>query len=127
MQREYIPSFISIDKLTNEVVAMKAENAFIPREIKGVELTEQEQNELREGKVIFLNDMPFKAEDVNRDELHDIGIMNDELELSGEQNTLLKGEKTKVMPLKLVLLGVDVVTDTTLQLVYKGEASLLGR
>lgn len=127
MQREYIPSFISIDKLTNEVVAMKVENAFIPREIKGVELTEQEQNELREGKVIFLNDMPFKAEDVNRDELHDIGIMNDELELSGEQNTLLKGEKTKVMPLKLVLLGVDVVTDTTLQLVYKGEASLLGR
>ena len=47
---EYIPSFISIDKLTNEVVAMKAENAFIPREIKGVELTEQEQNDLREGK-----------------------------------------------------------------------------
>ena len=24
---EYIPSFISIDKLTNEVVAMRAENA----------------------------------------------------------------------------------------------------
>ena len=34
---EYIPSFISIDKLTNEVVAMKAENVFIPQEIKGRE------------------------------------------------------------------------------------------
>ena len=54
---EYIPSFVSIDKLTNEVVAMKAENAFIPREIKGVELTEQEQNDLREGKKIFVEGM----------------------------------------------------------------------
>lgn len=54
---EYIPSFISIDKLTNEVVAMKAENVFIPREIKGVELTQQEQNDLREGKKVFIEGM----------------------------------------------------------------------
>ena len=54
---EYIPSFISIDKLTNEVVAMRAENAFIPREIKGVQLTEQEQNDLREGKKVFIEGM----------------------------------------------------------------------
>ena len=33
---EYIPSLVSIDKLTNEVVAMRAENVFIPKEIKGV-------------------------------------------------------------------------------------------
>ena len=54
---EYIPSFISIDKLTNEVVAMRAENVFIPREIKGVELTQQEQNDLREGKKVFIEGM----------------------------------------------------------------------
>ena len=54
---EYIPSFVSIDKLTNEVVAMRAENAFIPREIKGVRLTEQEQNDLREGKKVFIEGM----------------------------------------------------------------------
>ena len=54
---EYIPSFVSIDKLTNEVVAMRAENAFIPREIKGVQLTEQEQNDLREGKKVFIEGM----------------------------------------------------------------------
>ena len=58
---EYIPSFISIDKLTNEVVAMKAENAFIPREIKGVELTEQEQNDLREGKKVYVEGMIAKS------------------------------------------------------------------
>ncbi|MCM1331599.1 MAG: DUF3945 domain-containing protein [Bacteroides sp.] len=54
---EYIPSFISIDKLTNEVVAMRAENAFIPKEIKGVKLTEQEINDLREGKKVFIEGM----------------------------------------------------------------------
>ena len=54
---EYIPSFISIDKLTNEVVAMKAENVFIPREISGVKLTEQEINDLREGKKVFIEGM----------------------------------------------------------------------
>ena len=54
---EYIPSFISIDKLTNEVVAMRAENVFIPQEIKGVKLTEQEINDLREGKKIFVEGM----------------------------------------------------------------------
>nr|WP_289296136.1 DUF3945 domain-containing protein [Bacteroides intestinalis] len=54
---EYIPSFISIDKLTNEVVAMKAENVFIPRELKGVELTQQEQDDLREGKKVFIEGM----------------------------------------------------------------------
>lgn len=54
---EYIPSFISIDKLTNEVVAARAENVFIPREIKGVELTQQEQDALRDGKKVFIEGM----------------------------------------------------------------------
>ena len=54
---EYIPSFVSIDKLTNEVVAMRAENAFIPGEVKGVQLTEQELNDLREGKKVFIEGM----------------------------------------------------------------------
>ena len=35
------------------------------------------------------NDMPFKADEVNWDELSGIGIMKDELELSGEMDTLL--------------------------------------
>ena len=54
---EDIPSFISIDKLTNEVVAMRAENAYIPQEIKGVKLTDQEINDLREGKKVFIEGM----------------------------------------------------------------------
>lgn len=69
--------------------------------------------------------MPFKAEDVNWDELAAIGILKDELEMAGELDTLLKGEQTNVIPLSLVLLGVDVVMDATLRLVRKGEAPLL--
>lgn len=71
------------------------------------------------------NNTPFKAEDVNWDELAGIGILKDELEMSGELDTLLRGEKTKVMPLSLVLLGVDVVMDATLQLVRKDGDPLL--
>ena len=71
------------------------------------------------------NNTPFKVEDVNWEELAGIGILKDELEMSGELDTLLKGEKTNVIRLSLVLLGVDVVMDATLQLVRKGEAPLL--
>lgn len=71
------------------------------------------------------NNTPFKVEDVNWEELACIGILKDELEMSGELDTLLKGEKTNVIRLSLVLLGVDVVMDATLQLVRKGEAPLL--
>jgi hypothetical protein len=71
------------------------------------------------------NNTPFKAEDVDWEELSGIGIIKDELELTGELETLLSGEKTAVMPLSLVLLGVDVVMDATLQLVHKGDSPLL--
>ena len=71
------------------------------------------------------NNTPFKAEDVNWDELAGIGILKDELEMSGELDTLLKGEKTNVIRLSLVLLGVDVVMDATLQLVRKDGDPLL--
>lgn len=68
---------------------------------------------------------PFKAEDVNREELAGIGILKDELEMSGELDTLLRGEKKKVLSLSLVLLGVDVVMDATLQLVRKDGEPLI--
>jgi hypothetical protein len=71
------------------------------------------------------NNMPFKAEDVNWEELSGIGILKDELELQGELDTLLSGKKTNVIPLSLVLLGVDVVMDATLQLVREGDSPIL--
>lgn len=71
------------------------------------------------------NNTPFKAEDVNWEELAAIGILKDELEMEGELDTLLRGEKTGVVSLSLVLLGVDVVMDATLQLVRKNDSALI--
>ncbi|KAB4236652.1 DUF4099 domain-containing protein [Bacteroides uniformis] len=71
------------------------------------------------------NKAPFKVKDVNWDELSGIGILKDELEQAGELETLLRGEKTGVVSLSLVLLGVDVVMDATLQLVRKNDSPLL--
>ena len=58
---EYVPSFISLDKMTNEIVAMRAENVFIPDEVKGVQLTNAEKQELREGKAVFIEGMKAKS------------------------------------------------------------------
>ena len=63
--------------------------------------------------------MPFNTADVDWDELASIGILRDELEMSGELDTLLQGGKTKVISLSLIFLGVDVVLDATLQLVRR--------
>jgi hypothetical protein len=57
---EKVPCLISIDKLTNEIVPCRAENVFIPKEVCGVALTEFEQNDLREGKKIFVDGMISK-------------------------------------------------------------------
>ena len=71
------------------------------------------------------NSTPFMVDDINWEELSGIGILKDELEAAGELETLLRGEKTGVVSLSLVLLGVDVVMDATLQLVRKNNSPLL--
>jgi len=68
---------------------------------------------------------PFEEKDVNWDELSAIGILRDELKESGELETLLNGEKTGIISMQLILLGVDVEMDATLQLIRKGEEPVL--
>lgn len=58
---EYHPYLISIDKLTNELVAARADTITIPSQIKGVELTDQDKTDLREGKKIHLDGMISKS------------------------------------------------------------------
>ena len=69
--------------------------------------------------------IPFNEKDVNWDELAAIGILRDELEQNGELETLLKGEKTGIISLELILLGVDVEMDATMQLVGTEEEPVL--
>lgn len=67
----------------------------------------------------------FREEDINWNELAGIGILRDELEMSGELDALLSGEKTGILSLSLVLLGVDIVMDATLQLIDSKGSPIL--
>lgn len=69
--------------------------------------------------------MPFSADDVDWNELASMGILKDELEMSGELDTLLQGKETGVLSLSLVLPGADVMLDATLQLVRKDSGEPL--
>lgn len=60
---EFVPSVISVDRKTNELVAYKAEWIQIPDEIKGVKLDEQQKQALQEGKPLYLEGMTSKNGD----------------------------------------------------------------
>jgi len=57
---EIIPSVISRDRLTNELVAYRAEYMKIPDEIKGIKLDEHQKQTLLEGKPLYLEGMTSK-------------------------------------------------------------------
>lgn len=71
------------------------------------------------------NKKPFSIDDVDWAELASIGILRDELEIEGELDNLLAGKQTKVLDLHLILLGVDIVVDATLQLIRKKGEPIL--
>jgi len=57
---ETIPSIISVDRLTNELVALKTDFIKIPDEIKGVKLDETQKQTLMEGKPLQIEGMISK-------------------------------------------------------------------
>jgi hypothetical protein len=62
-----INAYVSVDKLTNELVVLNAGRIKIPDELKGVKLSEGQKQELREGKGVYIENMlsknlkPFSA------------------------------------------------------------------
>ena len=58
--QEKIPSIISIDRLTNEIIALRSEHIKVPDEIKGVKLSEEQKQTLKEGKPLFVEGMTSK-------------------------------------------------------------------
>lgn len=58
---ETTPVFLSIDKLTNELVAARADKIKIPDTIKSVQLDENQKKELAEGKPIFVEGMTARS------------------------------------------------------------------
>ena len=55
-----ISAYVSVDKLTNELVACRADKIRIPAEIKGMKLSENQKQKLSEGQAIYLENMISK-------------------------------------------------------------------
>ena len=53
-------SFVSIDRLTNDIIALSADRVRIPDEIKGVKLSDEQKKELSEGRSIYVEGMTSK-------------------------------------------------------------------
>ena len=58
---ETTPLFLSIDKLTNELVAARADKINIPDEIKWVKMNENQQKDLGEGRADFVEGMTARS------------------------------------------------------------------
>lgn len=55
--KEDIRAFVSIDRLTNDLVALDVRKLRIPDEVKGVTLSPQEKSELSKGKAVYVEGM----------------------------------------------------------------------
>ncbi|WP_110312312.1 DUF3945 domain-containing protein [Dysgonomonas alginatilytica] len=53
-------AFVSVDKLTNELIAVRADKIKIPNEIKGVTLNEAQKTDLSQGKATYIEGMTSK-------------------------------------------------------------------
>jgi hypothetical protein len=59
-QGETTPVFLSVDRQTNELVAVRADRVKIPETIKGVPLNDRQKQELSEGKTVWIEGMTSK-------------------------------------------------------------------
>ena len=57
---EPFSAYVSIDPQTNEVIALRADRVSIPKEIKGVTLSDQQYKDLIEGKAVKVEGMTSK-------------------------------------------------------------------
>ena len=57
---EPFSAYVSIDPQTNEVIALRADRVSIPKEIKGVNLSDQQYKDLIEGKAVKVEGMTSK-------------------------------------------------------------------
>ena len=113
--KENVRAYVSVDRLTNDVVALDAKRVRIPDEIKGAKLSEQQKKELAEGKAVYVEGMKAKngknfnaTIQINADkrgvEFH-FGNQLKETQQQGKTQTE-QADKTLKVPSKL--LGRDV-------------------
>lgn len=56
-ENTFEPCLVSIDRNTNELVAVRLEHVYIPNEVKGVKLEQDEINKLKNGEPVFVDGM----------------------------------------------------------------------
>ena len=95
---ELMPSIISIDRLTNDVIALRTDFIKIPDEIKGVKLNDEQKQTLMEGKPLHLEGMiskkgtefeatvQFNADKRYVEFLFDRGNSNQQTQSNGQNN-----------------------------------------
>ena len=95
---ETIPSIISVDRLTNELIALKIEYIKIPDEIKGIKLNDEQKQTLMDGKPLHLEGMiskkgtefeatvQFNADKRYVEFLFDRGNINQQTQSNGQNN-----------------------------------------
>ena len=98
---ETIPSIISVDRLTNELIALRTDRIKIPDEIKGVTLNDEQKQTLQEGKPLYLEGMiskkgdPFNATiQFNADKRYVEFLFNNNLSRKIQGNQSLEAPKT---------------------------------
>lgn len=102
---EIIPSVISRDRLTNELVAYRSEFIKIPEEIKGIKLSEHQQQTLLEGKPLYVEGMISKKGEAfdatlqfNADKKYVEFIFNNDGQQSQSQNNAVSPKPTQEVP-----------------------------
>jgi len=63
----------------------------------------------------------FPEESVNWAELEALGVYKEDLERSGQMDALLDGQSTEPVALNLMLSGISLELDATLQLVVQDQ------
>lgn len=104
---EQMPSIISIDRLTNDVIALRTEFIKIPDEIKGVKLDDAQKQTLMEGKPLKLDGMistkgtefsakvQFNADKRYVEFLFDRNNTNRQTQSNGQNNQQSNGQSTQ--------------------------------
>lgn len=94
-----LPVFVSIDKLTNEIVALRADKVNIPDEIKGARLDDKQKLELQEGKAVLVENMTARSGKAFSAHLQ-VNAEKRGLEFIFDNQTLLKQQDMRI-PSKL--------------------------
>lgn len=107
-------AFLSVDKLTNELVAVRADKIKIPNEVKGVILNDEQKKELSEGKAVYLegmkskNDKEFNATvQINADHLS-LEFKFDNTQKQGQSQNQQQQSDTTGFRIPTKLLGAEL-------------------